>query len=275
MLDKIIGHQDIKKMLLDLKFNLPKVLLFNGPNNVGKVYTAYNYIDELYCGSISDRLKTHPDIIYYYPETKVFKKELVHKIQQNLNQYPIELDKKFYILKNVELMNKEAANACLKILEDCPKFVHFIMTCENSDQVIKTVLSRSTLLEFKGLDNIEEHYPRLTNLEIKFVQGCVGNIESLKDKNILDLYTKLSFIYKNLNNLDFSEIIFKAQEFKDADFKVILKLLYIIFLEDPKCTEYFFKELEKFGNKLNTSISIYTHFKYLVIALKEGKSHGN
>src|SRR3972149_12045229 len=113
MFRDIFGHEDIKKTLLAIKDNLPLSIIFFGPKNVGKKYTAYNFIDEIYGGLFSTRLKIHPDILFFEPEKEIFKLDLIQEIQKTILFTPSEIDKKFYILKNVDKMNKSSSNSCL------------------------------------------------------------------------------------------------------------------------------------------------------------------
>ncbi len=61
---------------------------------------------------------------------------------------PNEAASKVYIIS--DKMTAEAQNALLKILEEPPQNVRFIITCESSTTVLKTVLSRSTLFKLSA-----------------------------------------------------------------------------------------------------------------------------
>lgn len=50
------------------------------------------------------------------------------------------------ILSNIETMRKEVANAFLKLLEEPPPQVMFLLTCDNPDQLLPTIISRCQLL---------------------------------------------------------------------------------------------------------------------------------
>ena len=55
---------------------------------------------------------------------------------------PNEAEKKVYIIKEGSCMNTEAQNAFLKILEEPPKFVSFIIIAQNTGSLLETVRSR-------------------------------------------------------------------------------------------------------------------------------------
>jgi len=152
MLDQVFGHNILKKNLLEVSKNLPNVLIFAGPAGVGKKHTAYHLIDELCVGTLQGRLFMHPDIQFFEPDTKIFKLEMVHAIQEKAQTTPFELSRKFFILRHADRMNKESANACLKLFEDCPSNVTFILLVENSNILLKICL---VYLSLKSLDSIE------------------------------------------------------------------------------------------------------------------------
>lgn len=64
---------------------------------------------------------------------------------------PIESDKKFYIIDEAHMLSKSAFNACLKIMEEPPKHVHFIMATTEPQKIIETIRSRSIHLHFKSI----------------------------------------------------------------------------------------------------------------------------
>lgn len=55
---------------------------------------------------------------------------------------PGELDFKFYILEDADLLTEQAQNALLKLLEEPPKAVYFFLLCENAASLLPTVRSR-------------------------------------------------------------------------------------------------------------------------------------
>ena len=64
---------------------------------------------------------------------------------------PNEADYKIYILVNAHLMSVQAQNAILKVLEEPPAYVRFILTVENKSALLPTVLSRSVVFRLEGV----------------------------------------------------------------------------------------------------------------------------
>lgn len=94
----------------------------------------------------------HPDVAVYAPEKKntQFKVEVCRQIRQDAFVVPNDGDCKVYILEDSQNMNDSSENALLKILEEPPKGVYFILTCDSRAAMLPTVLSRATALSLCG-----------------------------------------------------------------------------------------------------------------------------
>ena len=87
----------------------------------------------------------HPDIIEMGQEAlrpMSFHIEEIRQLRQEAFIAPNESDRKIYILHNAQSMTAQAQNALLKILEEPPETVIFILLCENRSALLETVLSR-------------------------------------------------------------------------------------------------------------------------------------
>ena len=101
------------------------------------------------CGVCSSCRKAekgiHPDIIEMGAEAlrpQSFHIDTVRQLRQEAFIAPNESSSKLYILHNVQNMTAQAQNALLKILEEPPETVIFILLCENRSALLETVLSR-------------------------------------------------------------------------------------------------------------------------------------
>jgi hypothetical protein len=59
------------------------------------------------------------------------------------------------LIRSIDRMSTEAANAFLKVLEEPPKRVVFLLTTENEHDVLPTVLSRTRVLRFHPLSDAD------------------------------------------------------------------------------------------------------------------------
>ena len=93
--------------------------------------------------------KTHPDIIYLNKpaDKKDFPIDQIRQLKSDVIITPNEAELKVYIINDAHLMNVPAQNAFLKILEEPPKFVVFILNTDTPVKLLKTTLSRCILIK--------------------------------------------------------------------------------------------------------------------------------
>ena len=86
----------------------------------------------------------HPDFIVKTPGGKSgnYLSEDLRAIISDSSVTPSEGDKKIYFLPNVDKALPEAQNMLLKIVEEPPPHVMFIMTAESKEMILPTILSR-------------------------------------------------------------------------------------------------------------------------------------
>jgi DNA polymerase-3 subunit delta' len=77
--------------------------------------------------------------------------EILHKL--NLTTY--EAEYKIMIIWYAEKMNPAAANKLLKILEEPPEKTLFLLVCENEDQMLRTIVSRTQLVKINKVKEEE------------------------------------------------------------------------------------------------------------------------
>ncbi len=64
--------------------------------------------------------------------------------------YPNEAEAKVYLIPEADRMNPAAQNAFLKLLEEPPSFVRFLLCAENPERLLPTVRSRCAELRLNG-----------------------------------------------------------------------------------------------------------------------------
>lgn len=136
---------------------MPHALLFEGPAGTGKK-TASSLVAQLAlceggqppCGVCAHCIKVekqiHPDVRFFtVPEgKKEFPVDLVRELRQEASILPNEGRCKVYILDKAHAMNAAAQNALLKLIEEPPTFVRFVLLCESRSMMLPTILSRVT-----------------------------------------------------------------------------------------------------------------------------------
>ena len=100
---------------------------------------------------------SHPDIIPVVRQTDRngnLRRELtvdqIRELAADAQVLPNEAERKVYIIEEAELMNLNAQNAALKLLEEPPATVIFVLCAVNPNQLLETVRSRCLSLSVAG-----------------------------------------------------------------------------------------------------------------------------
>lgn len=115
------------------------------------------------CGLCRDCGKSlrgiHPDIITVMRPTDdkgKIRREIyvdqIREISQSAHILPNEARRKVYIVTDAGTMNPSAQNALLKLLEEPPDFVSFILVADSAAQLLETVRSRCVTINLKAAD---------------------------------------------------------------------------------------------------------------------------
>jgi DNA polymerase-3 subunit gamma/tau len=172
--DQIIGQDLSLRMLKNSLYlqNFFPVYLFSGQRGCGKTTTARVFasaincehyeafqkdpkkyvIPCLVCASCRAMLASkHPDFI----EMDAASHTGVDNVRQIIDAaslMPIMGRKKIYLIDEAHMLSKAAFNAFLKILEEPPASVIFILATTDAEKIIETVRSRCFQLFFKAID---------------------------------------------------------------------------------------------------------------------------
>ena len=119
----------------------------------------------------------HPDVSFY--EREKDKKEFSVKIVRDFikpSAYikPNEADGRVCIIKDAETMNVSAQNAFLKILEEPPANVKFILCCDNAGSMLETIRSRATVYSMSaGDDSSDEEIIKAREIAHELVESLM------------------------------------------------------------------------------------------------------
>ncbi|MBQ2973579.1 MAG: hypothetical protein IJE19_04425 [Clostridia bacterium] len=125
---------------------------------------------------------SHADILLYSVEDKpkAFKVDIVREIRSKAYIVPNEAERKVFILENSHTMGVEGQNAILKILEEPPAYVNFILLCSSKSGFLPTVLSRSVVYNLGQTSSSEDDsLPREKILDA--AKGVALSVTELND----------------------------------------------------------------------------------------------
>ena len=165
------GNAALKKQLaaeIDAG-RFPHALLLEGPVGSGRRTLALQIARAAVCtgdgerpcgGCAACRKTSHPDITVYGGDGAALTVDTVRRLRQDAFVMPNEAPFRVLILADAQTMTPQAQNALLKILEEPPTHVLFILTCENRAQLLETVRSRCVCMTLRPVE-WEEALPLL------------------------------------------------------------------------------------------------------------------
>lgn len=141
---------------------MPQALLLVGPRHVGVDSFVKRLVSLLLCKATGHKpcglcdachlllVNTHPDFKHIFPETVggVVKVDQVRSLQENVYHTPQCGQHLVVWISHADKMNAAAANALLKILEEPPSHVYFILVAEQLSTLPATVISRCSRMVF-------------------------------------------------------------------------------------------------------------------------------
>jgi len=142
--DGIVGQQAAVTMLEDMlgRNELPHVLLFSGPSGCGKTTLARILRRKLQCSAVD------------FHEVNAAKDrgiDLVRQISSHMGLAPLAGDCRIWLIDEAAQMTPQAQDSFLKILEDTPQHVYFMLATTDPHKLKRTIITRSTELKVQAL----------------------------------------------------------------------------------------------------------------------------
>lgn len=193
------GNQITKDLLIKELEKDSGTYLFYGVKGVNIFYYALSFAKALNCDFDKEFCEKchsckniekliHPDLFIVDNEEGSIKIEQIREMIFNASNSAYEGGKKVFIIKDVNKMRKESANAILKIIEEPPKNTFFIML-SHSLNIIPTIKSRALKIEFFPLNNEELEVSKEV---FDFFDGREEDIKKIKLEDY-DFKEKISY----------------------------------------------------------------------------------
>ena len=194
---QVIGQDKILALLQrGLKEgNIAHAYLLLGPRHVGKRTLALNLAQALNCddaeppcGQCRSCLRIaaskHADVISSGLDSRTeISIDDIRELQRIANLPPYEGKHKVFIIDDAEYMSTEATNSLLKILEEPPPGIIWLLLVTKESRLLPTVISRCQRLELKPIplkqtrQILTERYkvaPDKAELLARLSHGCLG-----------------------------------------------------------------------------------------------------
>lgn len=174
----------------------PHAILIEGPVGSGRRTLARHIAATAVCRGAHDKpcgvcaachkafSAIHPDIteIGGGGEARSFHIDVVRQLREDVYVLPNEAPRRVFILCDVQTMTEQAQNALLKVLEEPPAHVLFILTCEQRSQLLETVRSRVFTVALGGVSAqdavgvLKRHLPEKSEEELARAAALWGGI---------------------------------------------------------------------------------------------------
>lgn len=139
---EVIGQESVVQVLSGaLKLgNIAHAYLFAGSRGTGKTSVAR---------ILARELETEPEDLYEIDGASNRGIDEIRALREAVSTLPFRSPRKVYIIDEVHMLTKEAFNALLKILEEPPSHVVFILATTELERVPETIISRCQTFAFQ------------------------------------------------------------------------------------------------------------------------------
>ncbi len=226
--------------------------LFSGPPGSGKRTISLTFARALNCtgpGNVPCECclscrkcssGSHPDLYLVKPQGASVKMEQLREIKDSLYYYPSEGFRKVCIIVDADLVTLPAANSLLKILEEPPGDLVFMLLSSRPWAVLPTIVSRCCHFALKPLsaeemERLLDRHASLSGEEKGIVAALAGGnpgkaLELSGGGNFREQYEKALIIAETVEEGTMEELFSRAEELAaDENLNALLELLLIIY----------------------------------------------
>ena len=149
---------------------IPHAIMIEGENNAANLELAQHVAsaavcngDNAPCGSCQNchlaQIGSHPDIAVINPldGKKFLSVDQIRELRAEAFVKPHQAANRVFIIEDASRMNPQAQNALLKVLEEPPKNVVFILLVPSKTMLLDTIISRCVLLSLQDASNDNQY----------------------------------------------------------------------------------------------------------------------
>ena len=281
----VVGQDEIKKILINAveKGNITHAYLFSGPRGTGKTTTAKILAKMVNCEHLVDghpcnecpsclNIFTNNDVIEIDAASNNGVDE-IRDLREKANLVPSLCKYKVYIIDEVHMLTTQAFNALLKILEEPPKHVIFILATTEYHKIPLTITSRCQKFQFNKLkpDEIVEKLKEISvNESILIDDDALFEIAKISDGGMRDSINFLDQLRSITDKkITISDVYDICGSISSED---ICNLFGYISSNEMEKVTLFFEEMNANGKNYNKFFEDVITFLKDVILFKENVS---
>ena len=278
---KLYGYDNLFLEFDNLLNNnlLPNKILLSGANGIGKYTFAVHFINYVLSKNEDDSYSfkskqininnksfklmnnsTHPN--FSLINLKINKKNIEIDQIRNIINYSqkssFNQNKRFILIDNIELLTKNASNSLLKLLEEPPENLYFILIHDNSYRILETIKSRSI------------------NFKINFTNKSIIQITKkiIGDEDFSTINNTYLKMYNSIGDLVFLNNFAKKYEINIESYTIKELLNYIIskklYKKDPELNIFIYRLIQFLLFEtfyLSKDNKIYDLYKYFILKM--------
>lgn len=277
--EEVYGQDNIVNILRNqIKNNkISHAYIFSGTRGTGKTSTAKIFAKAVNCLDLESGIPCNKcqNCIAIQEESSMDIVEMdaasnrgiedIRQLREQVIYPPTLLRYKVYIIDEAHMITNEGFNALLKIMEEPPKHLIFILATTEIEKIPNTILSRTQRFEFKSLsiEDIKTQIKNILNIEGVSMEEraveVIGTVASGAMRDALSVLDQVISIGKDVINVDdvydllgvFSDDI--KRSYCKAIFQRNISELYKLIDEElnkGKDPNHFIKEIILFFNDL-------------------------
>jgi DNA polymerase III subunit gamma/tau len=172
LIKNLIGQPDaVRTLKAMIKEGIPHAILLTGASGTGKTTTARILKEKLNCSD-------HDFNEINAADSRGI--DTVRDIRGTMGLHPMQGESRVFLIDEIHKMTGDAQTALLKMLEDTPAHVYFILATSDPQKLLKTIITRCTEVRFIALP----HLPMKALIEDVAKKENVTLTEELTDRII-------------------------------------------------------------------------------------------